>query len=170
MRHAKRSPSSSSSSTSSLPPPPPPLGAVRQFALHVARGTIVVHFDDDDVYAPRRLRTQVLDLARRKRHISMLNFVHLVDARRARLLRRLTLKPTYHPGSLAYVHPRLLRTAELGDAARPHYAPHMPVAEDLDFFYRYAATPNTSAALIADRSLWAYVRTGQNTVRCVDDW
>jgi glycosyltransferase involved in cell wall biosynthesis len=56
------------------------LGAKRNFACEAAKGDLILHWDDDDWYAPWRIRYQVGQLVARKLDISGLDHVYFVNA------------------------------------------------------------------------------------------
>lgn len=55
------------------------IGAKRNIACSMARGSIVVFWDDDDWYAPERLEAQVLPLLREEGEVSALEQPHYFD-------------------------------------------------------------------------------------------
>lgn len=61
-----------------------PLGSKRNLACEAARGQIILHWDDDDWYAPWRIRYQVDQLRRRNAELCGLNRIFAIDTAAAR--------------------------------------------------------------------------------------
>ena len=59
-----------------LPPTPGrhSIGALRQAAVRAAKGEVVVHWDDDDLYAPERIERQALPILRGEANLTTLPY------------------------------------------------------------------------------------------------
>jgi len=106
------------------------IGAKRNIACEQARGTIIAHWDDDDWYAPHRLRHQVTPLLNKKADITGLETSCFFDLTRWQAwtctpdLHRRLFVGDVHGGTLVYWRWVWERLA--------HY-PHASIAEDASF-------------------------------------
>lgn len=74
------------------------LGAKRNYAIQLAQGTVIAHWDDDDWHAPNRLRTQVQALVDYDADICGCNEAYFYDVTQNKAW--LWSKPTDQPGWL----------------------------------------------------------------------
>jgi hypothetical protein len=144
-------------------PPDTTLGARRNLGCELARGEIVVHWDDDDWYAPERLARQVDPIVRGEADVTGLVCRHVLALAERRwwgmtdwLHRRLFVGDV-HGGTLAY-------RRSLFDA-RVRY-PDINLAEDAQFLGR-ALQQGARLARVDGLDLFAYVRHGRNAWNCV---
>ena len=129
------------------------IGAKRNRACALARGEVIVHWDDDDWYAPARLRSQIEPLLNGQADITALRAGTILDLERwtywrasAELHRRMFVHDV-HAGTLAY-----RRT--VWDATR---FPNTSLAEDAHFL-RAAVRRGARLRRLANEDLFVYVR------------
>jgi glycosyltransferase involved in cell wall biosynthesis len=137
------------------------IGAMRNRACELARGEIVVHWDDDDWYAPSRVSAQVKPILEGEADITGLTdtrFFELDSWRFWRctpqLHRRLFVQDV-HGGTLAF------RRSLHG--ARCRY-PELSLAEDAWFLHQ-AVTGGARLIRVAGADLFVYLRHGENAWR-----
>ena len=109
------------------------LGAKRNFACAAARGKILVHWDDDDLHAPSRLRRQLQTLAATQCQLTGSSRVHFLETKSGRCWEYRygdARRPWVCGATLAYTRAYWRR----------HPFPEVPVGEDNLFVW--AATGN----------------------------
>lgn len=108
-----------------------PLGAKRNLACAAARGSILVHWDDDDLYAPDRLLRQLRALAATRSQLTGSSRIHFYETESGRCWEYQygeTSRPWVYGATLAY------RRAYW----RRHPFPEVPVGEDNLFVWAAA--------------------------------
>ncbi len=137
------------------------IGAKRNLAVEQARGTIIAHWDDDDWYAPNRLRYQAAPILAGEADLTGLENAYMLAlpagecwTTQAALHRRMFVG-NVHGGTLMY------RKAVFGAGLR---YPEVSLAEDAALLagaqrrgYRLAGLPNPG--------VFVYMRHGQNAWR-----
>jgi glycosyltransferase involved in cell wall biosynthesis len=140
------------------------IGAKRNLACTLARGSIIVHWDDDDWYAPTRIRAQVAPLLSGQADITALTGTRFFDLSRWQFwsctedLHRRLFVLNVHGGTLAY------RRAVFEQMGR---FPDRSLAEDAAFL-KSAVARGARLAPIAGQGHFLYVRHDQNawSFRC----
>jgi O-antigen biosynthesis protein len=131
------------------------LGAKRNLICEAARGSIVVHWDDDDWSAPHRLSVQAAALARQRADLAALSrtYHYQPDVGRAWLRAYpLTLRTTRDGGTLCY-------RRSLWQRVR---FPNTMIGEDTRFV-RDARAHRAALGLISDDSFYIAIIHGANT-------
>ncbi|MDQ6867045.1 MAG: glycosyltransferase [Pseudomonadota bacterium] len=103
-----------------------PLGAKRNAACAEARGDIILHWDDDDWYAPSRIRTQVEALERTQADLCGLDRVYFIDPRN-----KGAWEYVYPAGAAPWIYGATLCYRKTFWQARPF--PEVSVGEDTRF-------------------------------------
>lgn len=136
---------------------PRSIGAKRNLAVHLARGAIIVHWDDDDWYGCDRLRHQVEPLLRGAAQVSGLKtgcMLDLLEGRywtcRADLHARL-FYADLHGGTIGYLKSLWSRVARFPDSS---------LAEDAAFLRALAG--RATIASLPNADTFVYVRHGAN--------
>jgi glycosyltransferase involved in cell wall biosynthesis len=134
------------------------VGAMRNIACGLARGDIVVHWDDDDWYGPNRIAAQVQPILDDRADITALTDTLFFDLNRwqfwrcaPRLHQRLFVLDA-HGGTLAF------RKSLFG--ARCRY-PEVSLAEDASFLH-CAVQQGARLARLPSDGLFVYLRHGGN--------
>ena len=134
------------------------IGAMRNTACGLARGDIIIHWDDDDWYAPNRITAQVQPILDDRADITALTGTLFFDLDRWQfwrcapgLHRRLFLQDV-HGGTLAF------RRSLFG---APNRYPEVSLAEDAWFLQRAVQQGGRLARLPAD-GLFVYLRHAGN--------
>ena len=137
------------------------IGAMRNRACELARGEIVVHWDDDDWYAPTRVSAQVKPILDGHADITGLTDTRFFELQGWRfwscaphLHRRLFVQDV-HGGTLAF------RRSLFG--ARCRY-PELSLAEDAWFLHQ-AVSAGARLARVPGPHLFVYLRHGANAWR-----
>jgi glycosyltransferase involved in cell wall biosynthesis len=136
---------------------PHSIGAKRNIAVHLARGTIIVHWDDDDWYGCDRLRHQVEPLWRGSAHVSGLKTGYLLDLLEGRYwmcrpdLHARMFYADLHGGTIAYLKSLWGRVARFPDSS---------LAEDAAFLRALAG--RASIVSLPNADAFVYVRHGGN--------
>jgi glycosyltransferase involved in cell wall biosynthesis len=137
------------------------IGAKRNRACGLARGEIVVHWDDDDWYAPTRISAQVGPLLAGRADITALTTDVVLDVapwefwRCTPSLHRRLFVHDVHGGTLAF------RRSVWKAGAR---YPNTSLAEDAGFL-RAAVRRGARLERMSGRGLFVYVRHGRNAWR-----
>ncbi len=133
------------------------IGTKRNLGLEAAMGDIVVHWDDDDWYAPRRVSTQVAPILSGNADITALKagvFFELEHWRFWRVtpeLHRRLFVGDVHGGTLVY-HRRVAELARFPDSS---------LAEDASFL-RHATRRGARLKRLENDELFVYLRHGTN--------
>src|SRR5262249_31047625 len=124
----------------------------------LARGTVIVHWDDDDWYSPGRLRTQIAPLLADSADITALNHPKFFDVDRwefwtctPQMHHRLFARDV-HGATLAYRRPVFERFARYPDSS---------LAEDAAFL-NAAVARGARLQAISSGDLFIYLRHGSN--------
>ncbi|MFL5542866.1 MAG: glycosyltransferase, partial [Longimicrobiaceae bacterium] len=139
-------------------PPGMSIGAKRNLAVQRARGDIVAQWDDDDWYAPRRLRAQAAPILAGRADVTALRADVFFDLERwefwgcTEALHRRLFVGNVHGGTLMY------RRAVWG--ARASY-PSASLAEDAAFLTR-ALRSGARLERVDEAGLYLYLRHGAN--------
>ncbi len=134
------------------------IGVKRNFACARAAGSIIAHWDDDDWYAPERLRRQLEPLVDGRADITGLVSTFILDLRGAAFwtmhgdLHRTAFVGDVHGGTLVF------RRAVLDSGL--HY-PDSNLAEDAALL-RAATSRGFTLARLANGGVFVYVRHGRN--------
>ncbi len=134
------------------------IGAKRNRACELARGSIIAHWDDDDWYAPRRLRVQVAPLLDGWADITALGSTLFFDVpawqfwRCSQSLHRRLFAEDVHGGTLVYRRTVWERSGPYPDAS---------LAEDAAFLTR-ARHDGARLRRLPGDGLFIYVRHGRN--------
>ena len=134
---------------------PTSLGAKRNYICEAARGSIVVHWDDDDWSAPHRLSVQAAALAHQRADVAAISRTyHYQPDLGGAWLRAypLTLRATRDGGTLCYRRSLWQRIP----------FPNIMPGEDTRFV-RDARTHGASLGLISDDSFYVAIIHGANT-------
>ncbi len=133
------------------------IGAKRNRACEVASGDVIVHWDDDDWYAPARLRAQIAPLLDGSAEITALRAGAILDLdtwawwRPSAELHRRMFVEDVHGGTLAYRR----------EVWRRCRFPAVSLAEDADFL-RTAMRRGARLRRLANGELFIYIRHGAN--------
>ncbi len=134
------------------------IGAKRNLACELARGEIIAHWDDDDWYAPDRLRYQVVPIIDNRADITGLENSFILDL---------------SGGDFWTTHPELHKRMFVGDVhggtliyrkeilARGLRYPEVNIAEDA-FLLRRAIGNGKRLLKLANPGVFVYVRHGGN--------
>jgi glycosyltransferase involved in cell wall biosynthesis len=144
------------------------LGAKRNLAVEASRGAYVVHWDDDDWYAARRLTVQLQQLLQNEADVVALPMRYVLDLA---ALEFWSCQPAFHarlhyldlcPGTIAY-------RRSLWERYGPY--PDAPLAwgEDVAFLKKLPRPP-VRVCRQADEELFLCVRHQHNTWRIALDW
>ncbi|MFL5381779.1 MAG: glycosyltransferase [Longimicrobiaceae bacterium] len=142
-------------------PPGTSIGAKRNLAVERARGDIVAQWDDDDWYAPHRLRMQAAPILAGRADVTALRADVFFDLERwefwgcTEALHRRLFVGNVHGGTLMY------RRAVWG--ARASY-PAASLAEDAAFLTR-AVRAGARVERVDEPGLYLYLRHGANAWR-----
>lgn len=137
------------------------IGAKRNRACEIARGTFVVHWDDDDWHGPDRLSRQIAPLAQGRADITALRNAPFFDVQAgiwwgcSRDLHRRLFVLDVHGGTLAYRRSLFSRALRFPDRS---------LAEDAVFLRRAVDSGARLERLAADGA-YVYVRHGANSWR-----
>jgi len=136
------------------------LGCKRNAACEAARGDIILHWDDDDWYAPQRIRVQVEALSASRADLCGIDRVLFFDPRA--------------PAAWEYVYPRVGAPWVYGGAMcyrrdywRAHPFPDINVGEDSQF--AAAARPDQVCVLPDNRFYVALVHAANTSPKQVHD-
>jgi glycosyltransferase involved in cell wall biosynthesis len=142
------------------------LGAKRNAAVEAARGTYIVHWDDDDWYGPARISRQMAPLVEGAADVSALAMRTVLVLRSMQFWR---CEPALH----ARLHYRDLCCGTIAYARalweRGGGYPSLGVGEDVRFLQRIGAT-GARVQRLADETLFICVRHPVNTWRIARDW
>ncbi|MCI0337076.1 MAG: glycosyltransferase [Acidobacteria bacterium] len=134
------------------------IGAKRNVACELAQGEVIAHWDDDDWYAPDRLRYQVMPILENKADITGLENSFVLDlsdgvfwTTQPELHRRMFVGDV-HGGTLVYRKDIWARG--------PRY-PEVNIAEDA-WLLRRAMDNGKRLLKLANRGVFVYVRHGKN--------
>jgi len=137
------------------------IGAMRNRACELARGEVVVHWDDDDWYAPQRVSAQVRPILEGRADITGLSDTRFFELdswrfwRCAPHLHRRLFVQDVHGGTLAF------RRSLFG--ARCRY-PELSLAEDA-WFLQQAVASGARLARVPGAELFVYLRHAGNAWR-----
>jgi glycosyltransferase involved in cell wall biosynthesis len=137
------------------------LGAKRNLAYQHARGELIAHWDDDDWYAPDRLRYQVAPILTREADMTGLENAFVLELttgvfwRTRRDLHQRMFVGDVHGGTLVY------RKALWQEGVR---YPEVNLAEDA-WFLRQALARGKRLRRLANPGVFLYVRHGRNAWR-----
>jgi hypothetical protein len=138
------------------------IGARRNLACELARGEVIVHWDDDDWYAPERLARQVEPILRGEVDVTGLICRHVLALSDRRWwamsdgLHRRVFVANVHGGTLAF------RRTLLGPRVR---YPDVSRAEEQGLLSRMLRQ-GARLLQVDGRDLFAYVRHGRNAWNC----
>jgi hypothetical protein len=129
------------------------VGAKRNAAAAAARGAVLLHWDDDDLYGPGRVEAQAEPLLRGEADLTVLTYTHVSDLAARRYLRATQRIPFW--GSLAYRAELAAGTAPFADinvGEDVHFAEvaldrcaHMQLIDDVPSLYtRHGPTANNT--------------------------
>ena len=109
-------------------PGKPTIGAKRNFACEQAHGSLIAHWDDDDWYAPTRIRRQVLALTQSDARICGTSVMYYLDESRDRAFRYAIGNGAGNwMAALLYTH----------SAWRQNHFEDIRLAEDVKFLARF---------------------------------
>lgn len=135
------------------------IGAKRNQACELARGSVITHWDDDDWYAPNRLSAQVAPILHNEADITALDTGVFFDLDRwqfwactSDLHRRLFVEDV-HGGTLTYQRRIWEKFARF---------PHTSLAEDANFLKR-ALRRGARLRKLNNDNLFIYLRHGENS-------
>ncbi|MDQ3686809.1 MAG: glycosyltransferase [Acidobacteriota bacterium] len=137
------------------------IGAKRNLACEMAQGTIIAHWDDDDWYAPDRLRYQVRPLVAGEADITGLENAFVLQLPEGEFwgtdaqLHRQMFVGDVHGGTLVY------RREILAEGLR---YPDVNLAEDA-WLLHYAVARGSHLLRLTNPGLFVYVRHGSNAWR-----
>jgi glycosyltransferase involved in cell wall biosynthesis len=137
------------------------IGAKRNIACQHASGEVIAHWDDDDWYAPDRLRYQVTPILAGDADITGLDSTYVLDASRGEFwtaqpeLHKKMFVGNVHGGTLVYSK-RLLKQGL-------HY-PEINLAEDAWLLNR-ALRSGRKLRRLSNPGVFVYVRHGKNAWR-----
>ncbi|MBA2646931.1 MAG: glycosyltransferase [Pyrinomonadaceae bacterium] len=137
------------------------IGAKRNLACEMAQGTIIAHWDDDDWYAPDRLRYQVRPLVAGEAELTGLENAFVLQLPEGEFwatdaqLHRQMFTGDVHGGTLVY------RKEILAEGLR---YPDVNLAEDA-WLLHYAVARGSRLLRLTNPGLFVYVRHGNNAWR-----
>ena len=137
------------------------IGAKRNLACQHARGEIIAHWDDDDWYAPDRLRYQVAPILMNEADVTGLENAYVLDLPTGEFwttnsdLHRRMFTGNVHGGTLVY------RKSILSCGL--HY-PEISLAEDA-WLLHHAVRGGKQLVRLTNPGLFVYVRHGRNAWR-----
>jgi glycosyltransferase involved in cell wall biosynthesis len=142
-------------------PGPVSLGHKRNLGVEQSRGEVLVHWDDDDWYAPDRIRYQVEPLLAGAADVSGLIATHFYSLRSDTFW---SCTPELHARMFfANVHGRSIAYARRVWERRARY-PDLSLAEDAGFL-QSALGRGSRLARLPNPDKFVYVRHGANTWR-----
>jgi hypothetical protein len=133
------------------------IGAKRNLACELARGEVVIQWDDDDWYSPRRIADQVADLIAGRAELTGIEQSWLLDLRTTAFWR---LDPERQEASIAGGTLAFLREVW----SRCGGYPDDSLGEDVGFLRR-AAECGASIVQMPNRGAYVYVRHAANSWR-----
>lgn len=141
------------------------VGAKRNVAARLARGEYLVHWDDDDWFAPARLRKQLAPLFAGEADVSALAMRYVLTLPSGEFYR-------CPPDTHRQVHYRDMCCGTIAYARRlwTNFGPYpaLNCAEDVRFLLNLP--PQTRMLRLADETLFVCVRHGANTWTIPRDW
>lgn len=136
------------------------LGAKRNEACAAARGEIILHWDDDDWYAPWRVRYQVENLIAAGAEVCGINHVFFIDPRDGQ-----AWEYVYPASAAAWVHGATLCYRR--EFWRAHPFPEINVGEDTRFLF---GAPGANIHILADNRFFVgLVHDGNTSPKRVHD-